>query len=124
MSRPSTHSDLSESKLRGSAIATFELGQFPVNGKLLAAVGAFITATEQAKLTSSVQYGTTTFYLPPTPDQMDSALCEAQESWDMNRRNYEAALISGTRPEDYTRYGIESWCRSEGHELPWELTSV
>lgn len=124
MPRPLTHADLPADVLRGTQVATFELPRFPVNGKLIQALGAFITATEAAKLTSAEQYGTTTIYRPPTLAELDSALDAAQGAWDTNRRNYEAALVSGTEPEDYTRYGISTWCAAEGVPLPWETTSV
>lgn len=119
MTRPSTHLDLTEDSRRGRQVAQFELQYLPMNGKLLSALGAFITAAEGAKMTTTNQYGTTYVYRTPTTAELDEALADAQGTWDKNRRNYEAALISGTEPEDYTRWGIKSWCEAEGVALPW-----
>lgn len=124
MARPVTHQDLSADVLQGTQVATFELARFPVNGKLIAALGAFVSATEAAKLTSADRYGTTTIFRPPTVAELDTALEDTQRSWDTNRRNYEAALVSGTEPEDYTKYGIQSWCAAEDVPLPWDTANV
>lgn len=123
MARPSAHSDLDKSTLNGDEVITIQTQNFPTSGPLFKALGTFIDAARAAGLVSSKSYRGIEFHLPPTKTQLDEALTSAQESWDHIRKMYEACLISGTQPEDYTRHTIANWCRKEDIPLPWETSN-
>lgn len=121
MPRPATTADLPASTLKGEQIASIDMRELPPTPALLTALGAFMRAVAANGLTVTKEYGTVYVHQAPTADALDAALTEAQRDWDEAAAQYDAATISDTRPEDYTRYRIEAFARKEGKPLPWEL---
>lgn len=121
MSRPATHDDLTADQRKGAEIFRVDMTKLPATSGMLTALGTFMKATEAAKFTTERAYGSLYVYLPPTAQELDEALDDAKARWDRAAQLYDAALISGTEPEDYTRTTIRNHARDEGLPLPWEL---
>lgn len=121
MSRPTATADLPTTTTKGSQIFQVDMRELPPTGALLTALGAFMKAVKAEGLTVTKEYGSVYVYQAPTADELDAALVEAQRDWDRAAGLYDAAMVSGTRPEDHTRYVIESYARKEGKPLPWVL---
>lgn len=120
MPRPTKYDELDESTLRGEEVFTIHTNNVPPTGPLYKAIGAFLDTAQAAKLIVTQNYGRMVAYRPPTDTELNEALERAQREWDSSREKYEASLISGTMPEDYTRYAIEKYCRTENLPFPWE----
>lgn len=119
MPRPEILSDLPSAALQGGEVVSISMTDVPPVGPLLKALGEFIISAESQGLTTAHSYGRVTLHLPPTPEQLEEKLRDAQASWDHRRSLYEAATVSGTRPEDYTGAAIEQWAAKESLPLPW-----
>jgi hypothetical protein len=118
--RPEIFTDLEPSARRGREVMRIDMKEWPANGPLLSALGTFLGAVEKARLTvSKDSYGGIMAYLPPTEQELEQALSDAKQNWDKSKQLYEAAEISGTEPEDYTRHQIRSWAKGENLPLPW-----
>ena len=117
--RPEIFKDLDESTLRGSQVLSVETDNFPADGAMYTALGAFLNAAAKAHLVTEKGYSRLTLYLPPTTEQLEKSLRDAQESWDSARQMYQAAVVSGTEPEDYTKHTIRRWAEKEGQRIPW-----
>lgn len=118
--RPEIYADLDQSQIRGREVMKINMSEIPPDGALLSSLGNFLEIAKRAKLTTDKKYGWLTFYLPPTQEDLELALSDAKADWDYSKQLYEAAEISKTEPEDYTRHRIRNWAAKEGLPLPWE----
>ena len=98
-----------------------DMQSLPADGPILTALGTFLNIAAQRKLvTHKTSYGTITIHLPPTEEELEQALSDAKDLWDQAKQLYEAAEVSKTEPEDYTRHKIRAWAAKENLPLPWE----
>lgn len=119
--RPEIYADLPKEARRGMEVMRISMQYLPPDGHLLTAMGNFLNIAERQKLTVFKDpYGNVTIHVPPTESELESALSDAKEIWDRDKGLYEAAGISGTEPEDYTRHRIRNWAAKENLPLPWE----
>lgn len=117
--RPEIYSDLEPSQRKGTEVFRIEMSMLPAQGPILTALGNFLAVAERT-LTAERSYGTVYLRLPPTEQELEQALSDAKENWDRDKTLYEAAEISGTEPEDYTKHRIRNWAKKENLPLPWE----
>ena len=117
--RPEIYSDLSEDQRHGREVIRIDMGSFPASGPLLSGLGNFLAIAEKT-LTKVQQYSTVTLHLPPTEEELEQALSYAKDNWDECKQLYEAAEISKTEPENYTKHRIRAWAKKENLPLPWE----
>jgi hypothetical protein len=83
--------------------------------------GDFIAAVEKAGMLTGKEYGGHKAWLPLTPEQKAHRLDEANHEWDKKADKYDAALVTRTRPGDWSdRYAIESYCNRRGLSFPWD----
>jgi hypothetical protein len=119
--RPEIYADLSEDVKRGREVMRIEMAVLPPDGPVLTALGTFLNIAEQRKLKIyRTPYSTVTIHLQPTDVELEQALSDAKDSWDRCKGLYEAAEVSKTEPEDYTRHQIRTWAQKENLPLPWE----
>jgi len=117
MPRPETYRDLSDYDRQGTAVVEIMMTNIPADGSLLASLGTFVTALNMAGLTVNQTYGRISAYLPPTTDELDAALLNAQESWDSAKELYDSCE---SKPEDnYQARKITNYAKKEGLPLPW-----
>jgi len=117
MPRPETYRDLSDYDRQGTPFVEIVTSITPADGSLLSSLGTFITALNKAGLTIVNSYGRITACIPPTTDELDTALLNAQENWDRAKELYDSTT---SKPEDnYQVHTITNYAKKEGLPLPW-----
>lgn len=118
---PRSVDDLPEYMRRGDSLAYISLNDMP-NFDITAKAVAFLAVCEKSG-ELLVEKGTyrVDVYRKLTQEQVIERLADASETWDQSADRYDAAMVSGTRPEDYSdRSAIESYCRKRKLTVPWE----
>ena len=122
MARPATHDDLTKEQLSGPQVLSINMDKLPPSGPLLVALGELLNTVRRSGLTVTTGgYGDVTVNIRPAPEDLDTYLSAAQQEWDERAAQYAAAMVSGTEPEDYTKYTITAFACREHRPLPWEF---
>jgi hypothetical protein len=118
--RPRTFEDLPEERQHGELLFEVRLEKLPF--ALLTSAGAFLMAAEKAGLQVSRESYRTAVYGRPSDEEIVERIAAASERWDNAADRYEAALVSGTEPQDWNdKYTVKDYCKKLGYTLPWEL---
>lgn len=123
LSKPTKIGDLPVRDRMGPQILTVHVKNLPADPDVLRLFADILEKLPSERFASDVDYsGATTFYARLDDVKADEALREAQENWELSRKQYEACLVSRTVPESGVKYAVERFCRAEALDVPWEMS--